>query len=67
MKEDKDNSHSFVFFLSCQLLTYSWSASYGEDNYIGVARSDADERGGMRYEHRPTYMTTLLVMARTTS
>jgi hypothetical protein len=36
MKED--NSPSFVFFLSCQLLTYSWSAPYDEDSYIRVIR-----------------------------
>jgi hypothetical protein len=41
MKEG--NAPSFISPLNCQLLTYSWSASYGEDGYIGVARSDADE------------------------
>jgi hypothetical protein len=28
---NEDNSPSFVFFLSCQLLTYFWCAPYGED------------------------------------
>jgi hypothetical protein len=41
MKEG--NVPSSVFFLSCQLLTYSWSVPYDEDGYISVARSDADE------------------------
>jgi hypothetical protein len=60
MKEG--NAPSFISPLSCQLLTYSWSASYAR-----MATSVWPDLTLARRCEVPTYMTTLLVTVRTTS